>query len=69
MQNTIPKINLKQRAYEETIHFSNCIPEEHKVYVHSLTTYEHFCVISGFDREAEENCIFPGYYAMIVEHF
>jgi hypothetical protein len=66
-QNTIPKINLKLRSYQETIHFSNCIPEEHNVYIHSLTVYEHFCVISDFRREVEKNCVFPWYCAAIVE--
>ena len=68
MQNTVPKVNLKPRPYQENIHFSNCIPEEHNVYIHSLTTYEYFCVISGFRREVAKNCAFPGYYAAIVEH-
>jgi hypothetical protein len=27
MQNTVPKINLKNRPNRDTVHFSNCIPE------------------------------------------
>jgi hypothetical protein len=69
MQNTVPKINLKPRPYQQTIHFSNSIPEEHNVYSHSLTTYEHISVISGSCREVEKNCVFPEYFAAIVEHF
>jgi hypothetical protein len=60
MQNVVPKINLNPRPYQETIYFSSSIPEKHNMYIHSLTTYGYFCRISGYRREAEKNCVFPG---------
>jgi hypothetical protein len=62
-------MNLKQRPYQEMIHFPNCISEERtrNVYIHILTTYEHFCVIQGFRREVEKYSVFPGYCGAIVE--
>jgi hypothetical protein len=39
IQNTVPNINLKPRPYQETIHFYNCIPQEHNMYIHSLRIF------------------------------